>query len=168
MVSERSGGSVVAISLLAASLVVSSRPVGAAVPTPVADTVYRVRPDPRMCPSPACGGFWLTRVNASSTTCIGSDVRPACYVATVDLKAFGAGRQERIRSALTQSRVLLGGVVVRFASDLFPRLGSLVARSASLAAGSGSTTGTVYRVLDTGIRCIRAPCFSFRATLVNG
>ncbi len=29
-------------------------------------------------------------------------------------------------------------------------------------------SGGYYRVVDTGIRCIRAPCFSYRATQVNG
>ena len=34
--------------------------------------------------------------------------------------------------------------------------------------GENTGGGTVYRVVDTGIRCIRAPCFSLRATVVNG
>ena len=29
-------------------------------------------------------------------------------------------------------------------------------------------SGGFYRVTDTGIRCVRAPCFSYRVTQVNG
>ena len=35
-------------------------------------------------------------------------------------------------------------------------------------AGTAAVGGGYYRVVDTGIVCIRAPCFSFRAQQVNG
>jgi hypothetical protein len=34
--------------------------------------------------------------------------------------------------------------------------------------GTATLGGGYYRVFDTGIVCIRAPCFSFRAQAVNG
>ena len=44
-------------------------------------------------------------------------------------------------------------------------------RSSSIAyapAGTAAVTGGYYRLVDTGVRCIRAPCFSYRATQANG
>src|SRR5262249_38686232 len=140
---------------------------GVATAKRAADTVYRVRPDPRMCPSPICGGFWATRLNVSPTSCFDGSTPPACYVAALGLTGFATEQQDRIRRALTQSRALIGGSIVHYPSDRFPQLGSLRARRAWLAAGSASGSGIVYRVVDTGIKCIRAPCFSFRATVVN-
>jgi hypothetical protein len=35
-------------------------------------------------------------------------------------------------------------------------------------AGKASVSGGYYRVVDTGIRCVKAPCFSYRATGMNG
>ena len=34
-------------------------------------------------------------------------------------------------------------------------------------AGTATAEGGYYRVVDTGIRCIRAPCFTYRAGAVN-
>jgi hypothetical protein len=157
------GCSVLAVSLIAAGATAAHGTSSAA-----AETVYRLRPDPRMCPSPVCGGFWAARVNVATTTCIGGDTRPACYVAAVDLGGFAPTGAARIRAAIARSRALVDGGIVRYPHDVFPQLGSLLARSAWLPAGSGDAHGTVYRLVDTGIRCIRAPCFSLRATVVNG
>jgi hypothetical protein len=35
-------------------------------------------------------------------------------------------------------------------------------------AGTALARGGYYGVTDTGIRCVRAPCFSWRATQMNG
>jgi hypothetical protein len=44
-------------------------------------------------------------------------------------------------------------------------LAALAAQLVWRATGSsGDPGGAVFRVVDTGVRCIRAPCFSFRAT----
>jgi hypothetical protein len=130
-------------------------------------TVYGLRGDPRMCPSPMCGGFWASRVNRRVTICYGGDVRPACYVASVDLSALAPSAQPRVQAALGSGRALVRGSFERYSADEFPQLARLIATSAWLAAGSRAGTGAVYRVVDTGIRCVKAPCFSFRATPLN-
>jgi hypothetical protein len=129
--------------------------------------VYRLRGDPRMCPSPMCGGFWASRVNRRSTSCYDGGVRPACYVASVDLSPLPSSARARAGAALGSSRALVRGTLAQYSATEFPQLARLIATSAWLAAGSGAGTGVLYRVVDTGIRCVRAPCFSFRATLLN-
>jgi hypothetical protein len=111
-----------------------------------------------MCPSPACGGFWASPVNNASAT---------TYVASVGLGRLAAGSAARAQAALRSPGTLVAGDFVPYASDDFPQLLSLSATRVWLPALAGRTEAAVYRVLDTGIRCIRAPCFSYRAMLVN-
>ncbi len=47
-------------------------------------------------------------------------------------------------------------------------LGILRVEGVYAPAGNAPVSGGYYRVVDTGVRCIRAPCFSYRATQVNG
>ena len=131
-------------------------------------SVYRLRADPRLCPSPQCGGFWASRVNSTLSVCLGGRQLPSCYAAEVGLSAFPKHSRASIRSAVATGRALIGGSFARYSPAGFPQLAKLVAVSAWLALGSGGKTGTVYNVVDTGVRCVRAPCFSLRATLVNG
>lgn len=131
-------------------------------------TVYQLRNDMRMCPSPACGGFWASRVNFRLTTCLDSTGLAACYAASVDLSALAPAVRPRARLALTAGRALVEGAFGRYPSSAGPQLAKLVAARVWIAAGSHDGADTVYRVVDTGLRCIRAPCFSLRATVVNG
>ena len=130
-------------------------------------TVYSVRVDPRMCPSPMCGGFWAGRVNWKLTPCLTGVARAACYAATVDLSALTAPARLRAQPALPSGRALVEGAFAHYGST-FPQLAKLVAARVWLSVGAQQEAGTIYRVIDTGLRCIRAPCFSLRATVVNG
>lgn len=124
--------------------------------------VYTVQPDPRLCPSPLCGGYWAALANEARTTCEGGTRRPRCYVANA---------VDGYRHPLELS--IPAGALVR--ADLEPwdfeglgQLGVLVVAAVFAPAGTAAVSGGYYRVIDTGIRCIRAPCFSYRATQVNG
>lgn len=114
-----------------------------------------------------CGGFWASRVNWKLTPCLTGVARAACYAAAVDLSAFTATARVRAQPALASGRALVEGAFAQYAST-FPELGKLVATRVWLSAGAQQEAGTIYRVIDTGVRCIRAPCFSLRATVVNG
>lgn len=59
--------------------------------------------------------------------------------------------------------------LVRGAMDLGrDDLGELTALATYAPAGTAPLGGDYYRVVDTGVRCVRAPCFSYRAAQVNG
>jgi len=135
------------------------------VPAPA--TVYRLRADARLCPSPMCGGFWASRVNRTLTTCLDGQARASCYVAAIDLTGLSAASRARAQSALHVSTTLVTGAFARYQSDTSPPLARLVAAQVWIAAGPSRETTPVYRVIDTGLRCVRAPCFSLRATAVN-
>ncbi len=49
----------------------------------------------------------------------------------------------------------------------FGPLDELLVSAVHAPAGKATVSGGYYRVVDTGIRCVRAPCFSYRATPVN-
>src|SRR6266550_5607002 len=53
-------------------------------PISVNSTFYSVRPDLRRCVSPLCGGYFVKRVNMSSTRCANGRFMNECYVAGID------------------------------------------------------------------------------------
>ncbi len=114
-------------------------------------TYYLVRADLRLCPSPLCGGAWVRRVNHATTRCADGVLRSECYVATV-----GTGR--------TGTGDLVLGTIVPAQIAGFPKLGKLAVRRAWSQAAEPAPPAPVFRVVDTGIRCVVAPCFSYRAT----
>jgi hypothetical protein len=124
---------------------------------PTGTAIYVVRPDMRLCPSPLCGGYWVALANGARTRCQDGLRRPQCYVA----RAVGTNGN--------QLESIAEGSLVRGAIDVGrDDLGELVASAVFAPAGRAAVEGGYYRVTDAGIRCIRAPCFSYRATQVNG
>ena len=130
--------------------------------TPASGTaMFTAQPDMRLCPSPLCGGYWVALANGVRTRC-GDGARQArCYVARA------VNRTGELTLQLPE------GTLVRGAIELGPKLGTrtldrLRVWAVYLRAGTATATGGYYRVVDNGIRCIRAPCFSYRAGAVNG
>ena len=115
--------------------------------------MYIVRHDPA-CARPMCGGYWLTIANGVRTRCSDGQRRPRCYVGrAVDM-------QRRPLGDITD------GALVRGAIDDWKATRSASSTSWSssgLPGGGTEVSGGYYRVFDTGIRCMRAPCFSYQA-----
>ena len=121
--------------------------------------LYTVRVDPRLCPSPTCGGYWVALANGARTRCADGTTRDRCHVAKAVVASGGAARVEDgalVRGSLTQ--YAFAGV----------KLAALDVVAVFAPAGAAPVSGGYYRVVDTGIRCVRAPCFSLRVTQVNG
>jgi hypothetical protein len=131
---------------------------GAAGRQPTTGTaMYVVRHDPRLCPSPLCGGYWVAIANGARTHCVDDLRYPRCYVA----------------GAVHANGDLVGSIaeeaLVRGAMDVGrDDLGELVVSAVYEPVGHAAFSGGYYRVRDTGIRCVRAPCFSYRVAQVNG
>ena len=93
--------------------------------------------------------------------------RDACVLCRIGRALRCCARVARTRAvrALVRARARRGRI-----RPLLERaqLAKLVAARVWLTARAAPETGVVYQVVDTGIRCIRAPCFSLRATVVNG
>ena len=142
--------------LLVALAVVASASARSSAP----GTVYTIQGDPRMCPSPLCGGYWVALANGVRTRCADGRQAPRCYVA----KAVDQSR----RPVTVPTGGLVRGTLEPLDAGDFGELGVVVVLLAYEPAGTAPVTGGYYRVVDTGIRCIRAPCFSYRAKQVNG
>ena len=143
--------------VLLVALVLASALTSADARTPPTGTaMFVVRQDTRLCPSPRCGGYWLSMANGVRTRCADDRRRRECYAA----RAFDRDGRE-------VGRLPQGGLV-RGALDLGrDDLGKLVVHAAYSPAGSAAAGGGFYRVFDNGIRCVRAPCFSTTARSVN-
>ena len=118
--------------------------------------MYVVRVDQRLCPSPRCGGYWVAIANGVRTRCADGIRRPRCYVASaVDARQRPLGP-------------IAEGSLVRGALDVgADGIGELQAFASYAPAGTATVGGGWYRVEDNGIRCVRAPCFSYTAYSVN-
>lgn len=129
-------------------------------PPPVGLSIYTVRPDPRLCPSPRCGGYWVALANRTQTRCSDGVLRPRCYVARV------LGEDRHPLESGVPSNALVRADLEPWSFEGFGELGVLVVAAVWESAGQ-EIAGSVYRVKDLGVRCIRAPCFSLRAARLD-
>jgi hypothetical protein len=143
------------LTLVAAALVLGGATASAWSRSEGAPGIFTIRSDPRLCPSPRCGGYWVALANGARTRCADGRQSARCYVA----EATGA--------SLFDGGLALGRLKPADFGALGP-LGILAVDASYAPAGMAPVSGGYYRVVDLGVRCIRAPCFSFRVTQVNG
>jgi len=150
------GGLIAAVTAMAAAVPATGGP------PLVGPMYYAVQPDPRLCPSPLCGGYWAALANRSRTVCHDGARRPRCYVAS-------AVDEERhpLEVGLTAG-ALARAEIEPWSFKGFGELGVLVVADVWAPTGRAPPSGGFYRLRDTGMRCIRAPCFSLRASRLNG
>jgi hypothetical protein len=150
--------------LLAAGVLLSGAlPAPGGPPPPaVARTIYVVQPDPRLCPSPLCGGYWVSRANHARTRCHDGLLRPRCYVAI----AIGASSRKPLATGVPANS-LVRGIIGTWPFDGFGDLGAVIVTDLWGPVSQAPPTGDFFRLRDIGVRCIRAPCFSLRAWRVN-
>ena len=120
-------------------------------------TFYSVRPDLRRCASPLCGGYFVKRVNMSSTRCADGRFRAECYVAELDGNA----------QAESDGAQLVRGTIVARRYERFGNLGALRLSEAWKAFAANQPAGTFYLVRDRGVRCIVFPCPTHHEAKLN-
>ena len=128
-------------------------------------TYYLGRADPRMCPSPMCGGIWLKAVNGPAGGC----ARPPgleCYVAGF---ALGANEETeaRLEALVTNGGGLVLGRLAPAEIQGFPELRALRVVGVWRPVSKRQPSGVFRRLRDNRIRCITEPCFSVTATTLN-
>jgi hypothetical protein len=124
--------------------------------------------DARRCASPMCGGFFVKRVNQSTTPCADGSSQPECYVESIQFGGMGLSAREEqgFRDAFES-----GGAIVR-ARTYKKRIqgavyGTLKANEGWLGVTGSAASGTFFRAADNGIRCIKAPCPTTTAYTLN-
>jgi hypothetical protein len=129
-------------------------------PPDVGTSRYLVRADPRLCPSPLCGGSWVALANRARTRCHDGALRARCYVA----RTVGADRHP-LDSPVPEG-ALARATIEPWAFEGLGPLGVLVVAEVRAPAGRAAT-GRIYRLRDNRRRCVRAPCFWIAAALAN-
>ncbi len=125
-------------------------------------TYYRVtRLDPRLCPSPICGGVFVERVNKQKLRCPDGTRERECYVGIVDFSALGLSTEEeaQLHADFSAKRVLVRGGLesVEFGTGI--EISTLVATDAWRGVtGNQGDRGRYFGVTPSGIVCITYPC----------
>jgi Kazal-type serine protease inhibitor domain len=124
--------------------------------------------DFRKCASPMCGGYFVKRVNRAKTLCADGSYQPQCYVSSIDLSGLGLGASQE---ADFQERVHNGYALVKATtrSRRFngQKIGMLRVTEGWDGAVDVKPTSTFYRMADTGLRCVMAPCPQTGVTALN-
>ncbi|MBA2545179.1 MAG: hypothetical protein H0V17_36390 [Deltaproteobacteria bacterium] len=139
-------------------------------------TYYEITRDMRKCSFPMCSGFFLDRLNASSTKCHDGSSQERCYTPELDMSESGlsAAALDKLSEAAAQS-VLKEGVHAivrgRFAKKNLttpqPTLGRFVVTEVWIAQSEAVSDGVFVKVRDNGVRCIAAPCASTTEKALN-
>jgi hypothetical protein len=119
-------------------------------------TFYSVRRDFRRCVSPLCGGYFVKRVNMSSTRCANGRFMSECYVAEIDWNGQPQNDQMVVRGQLVARRY-----------GTFGNLGELRVSESWKSIGANQPVGTFYLVRDRGVRCIAFPCPTHHEAKLN-
>jgi hypothetical protein len=136
-------------------------------------TYYVARRDLRRCMAPMCGGYFVSRVNRSTTRCADGSYAASCYVAELDLGQLGLSPSEEqaleggIGIDESATKVVLRGYVGSKTFGGVGRFGVFRASEAWQARGDATISGTFYRVEDNGIRCITFPCPTLTESKLN-
>jgi hypothetical protein len=131
-------------------------------------TYYLGRADPRLCPSPVCGGLWLTPVNGARPSCRDPAGR-ACYVTRLAFREseVSEARRQRLTQLVAEGRALVLGHLGRANVAGFPDLQALRVVDVWQPASSRRPSGVFRMLRDNGVRCVTQPCFSIQATALN-
>ncbi len=126
-------------------------------------TYFSVRGDYRRCMAPLCGGYWIKRVNHSTTRCMDGSYSAECYVADIDWSSAGLDPSD---ASGTGSLVFRGTIGSKNYYGQWT-LGVLKATEAWQAATDATASGSFYRVKFDNLVCFRAPCFDTTADELN-
>jgi hypothetical protein len=126
------------------------------------------RPDPRLCPSPVCGGYFVKAVNKPLTRCADGAWRPECHAGEVDASALGWSEADvaRFNEQFGKRQALARGKLRQVERGSL-KVDVLVLDEGWLGQAGRAPVGHFYRVEDSGIVCITFPCPSIVETALN-
>jgi hypothetical protein len=138
-------------------------------------TYFEVWKDLRKCASPSCGGYFLHRLNRTSTSCHNGQLKWSCYVPELDWTQVDLSDEVKakledgaMRGASTYGAIAL--VRGRFGAKTFTGFGNLgrfIVTEAWLAENDSISEGVFVKAADNGVRCIQAPCATVTEKALN-
>jgi hypothetical protein len=135
----------------------------------VAEAVLAVtRVDARKCMYPLCGGYFVKAVNAALTRCADGTMAKECHAVELDTRKLGwtPEQQSAFEDALVKGQALVTGALTPQPRGL--STGEVLEVSQGWQGqGRHKPQGTFFGVRSTGIVCVRAPCPSIEAVVLN-
>lgn len=135
------------------------------------ETFYRVtRRDVRKCAAPACGGFYVQRVNQDTTTCADGSSQAECYVAAIDVSGLklDEAAEARLRESLEGRYGLIRGAIAASSDPKLEGLGALVATEGWVGRVGAAPSGEfLYRLRGVHAKCSGLPCPTAHAFRLN-
>jgi len=128
---------------------------------------FTVAADPRLCPSPLCGGYLVSRVNRSFTVCANGTRAATCYVANLDLSPAGLSPEQETMVRRAAGHLLMRGTIGQNEVPPFGNLGVLRGQEAWIGHARIRPSGTFYRARSTSIVCFAFPCPTVRIAPLN-
>lgn len=138
-------------------------------------TYFEIWSDLRKCAAPACGGFYLHRLNRSTTVCHDGRSRSRCYTPELDWSEANLDSELRAQlvDAANRGATSPGAVAIvrgRFAPKYykgFGDLGRFIVTEAWVAENDAVSEGVFVKARDNGIRCITSPCATITEKALN-
>jgi len=137
-------------------------------------TYFEISADLRKCASPVCGGFFLDRLNRSTTKCVDGSYQTQCYAPELDMSEsnLSAAALDKLVEAANQSvgdgvHAIVRGRFAKTNSTPIPSLGRFVVTEVWVAQSTTVASGVFAKVMDNGVRCIAAPCPSMVEKALN-
>ncbi len=132
---------------------------------------FIVRHDPRKCPSPSCGGYFVTKVNDQKSQCANGQFKQECYVSSINYQKIRLNNIQFQQSILLQGEIkiappvaLTDGTNNTLSSE---QLGVFIAKAAYRPISTKNPVGVFIGLQDNGQRCATEPCFSTDQYILN-
>lgn len=158
-----------ATAALLASGLATPAPLQCPSPEPGGPYYLVTRADPRACPAPICGGWFVKEVNRPKSRCADGTYAADCHALEVDLAALSLGdkRREALSKAFGEGHALLRGRLERrHTADAFV-IDVLVADEGWLGQAASTPTGQFTADHDNGTVCVTTPCPTIDERVLN-
>jgi hypothetical protein len=131
-------------------------------------TYFAVKADLRKCAAPLCGGYFVEQLNRTTTTCADRSTAASCYAPVLDWAESGLSTAQQEKLVGAANRGALAGAPVGIVRGRFaPKDGRFIVTEAWVAETDAVPHGVFVKVHDGGVKCITAPCESFRERALN-
>lgn len=140
-----------------------------------AHAYFEVTTDLRRCPSPLCGGWFMRRLDRSTTTCHDGRHAGTCYTPVLDWSEADLSDDQRAKLLDASSKDAVSEGVYAIARGRFeptnttprPAMGRFVIGEAWVAEGVAVSAGVFVKLKDNGLRCFAAPCPNLTEKTLN-
>ncbi len=163
-----SGGFALGLGVLTTMLGVAAQAQTTTDLTPTDAVLAVTRVDARKCMYPLCGGYFVKAVNTVLTRCADGTLAKECHAVELDTRKLGwtPEQQAAFEATLAKGLALVTGVITPQPRGLYT--GEVLQVSqAWQAQAKHKPQGTFYGVHNTGIVCIKAPCPTIEAVVLN-